>query len=53
MTLGASVDDQRIITDGLSDGDRVIVGGVMSVRPGAPVAPREISAKKPAAGSTS
>lgn len=53
VTLGASVDDQRIITDGLSDGDRVIVGGVMSVRPGAPVAPREISAKKPAAGSTS
>ena len=45
VTLGASVGDQRVVTAGLEDNDRVIVGGIMSVRPGMPVAPRETSAK--------
>jgi multidrug efflux system membrane fusion protein len=53
VTLGASVAGERIIASGLSDGDRVIVGGVMSVRPGSPVAPREVSAQSAVSGGTS
>ena len=53
VTLGASVAGERIIASGLSDGDRVIIGGVMSVRPGSPVAPREVSAQSAVSGGTS
>ena len=53
VTLGASVGDQRVVTTGLNDGDRVIVGGILSVRPGVAVAPRETSAKSGASRTSS
>lgn len=37
VTLGPNVEGGRIITDGLSAGDRVIVSGMGQVKPGAPV----------------
>jgi multidrug efflux system membrane fusion protein len=40
VSLGASVDGLRVVTDGLAPGDRVIVNGLQRVRPGAPVAPK-------------
>lgn len=40
VSLGASVDGLRVITEGLAPGDRVIVNGLQRVRPGAPVAPK-------------
>jgi multidrug efflux system membrane fusion protein len=42
VTLGASVDGLRVVTDGLKAGDRVIVNGLQRVRPGAPVAPKVV-----------
>lgn len=53
VTLGATVANQRVITSGLGDGDRVIVGGLLSVRPGVAVTSREVSAESAASGSTS
>lgn len=40
VTLGSAVDGLRVIRDGLSAGDQVIVSGLMRVRPGAPVVPK-------------
>lgn len=40
VTLGPLVDDLRVITDGLSPDDRVIVNGLMRVRPGSKVTPQ-------------
>ena len=37
--------DGWIVRDGLNDGDKIIVDGVMRVRPGAPVRPAPIEAK--------
>jgi len=37
VTLGNVVDGKRIITSGLKDGDQVISGGLMHIRPGMPV----------------
>lgn len=31
----------RVITDGLEEGDRIVISGLQRVRPGAPVTPRE------------
>lgn len=45
VTLGASLDGRRVITQGLKAGDQVIVGGLMKVRPGMSVAPRIVSAE--------
>ncbi|MPY70176.1 MAG: efflux RND transporter periplasmic adaptor subunit [Alphaproteobacteria bacterium] len=40
VRLGAAVSGQRVILDGLKAGEEVIVGGMMVVRPNAPVAPK-------------
>lgn len=40
VALGAAVDGLRVIRDGLTAGDQVIVSGLMRVRPGAPVEPK-------------
>lgn len=47
IALGASVDGKRVITRGLEVGERVIVGGLMKVRPGVTVAPSELGAEEP------
>ena len=41
VTLGPVVDGRRVIKDGLNDKDRVIVNGLMRVRPGSKVTPKE------------
>jgi len=41
VTLGQLVDDLRVIKDGLSGGDRVVVNGLMRVRQGQKVTPDE------------
>ncbi len=43
ITLGAVADGLRIVTSGLSAGDRIIVSGLQRVRPGARVKPEEVS----------
>jgi len=43
ITLGASVDGLRVVTTGLSAGERIIVNGLQRVRPGAVVAPEAVS----------
>ena len=40
VTLGPSVDGLRVVTQGLSAGERVVVNGLQRVRPGAVVAPQ-------------
>ena len=40
VTLGPSVDGLRVVTQGLSAGERVVVNGLQRVRPGALVAPQ-------------
>jgi multidrug efflux system membrane fusion protein len=40
VRLGAVVDDKRIVTDGLSAEDQVIIDGIARVRPGMKVAPQ-------------
>ena len=40
VKLGANVDGLRIVTDGLKPGDRIVVGGLQRVRPGALVVPQ-------------
>lgn len=47
VSLGASVDGKRVITSGLEIGERVVVGGLMKVRPGIPVAPQMPAADTP------
>ncbi len=41
VTLGQIVDDLRVIKDGLADGDRVVINGLMRVRQGQKVTPEE------------
>jgi multidrug efflux system membrane fusion protein len=43
VTLGAVVDGKRVVTSGLSRGDKVIVDGIQHIQPGALVAARDIS----------
>jgi multidrug efflux system membrane fusion protein len=43
VALGASVDGLRVVTGGLSAGERIIVNGLQRVRPGAVVAPEDVS----------
>ena len=43
VTLGRSVDGLRVVTDGLSPGERVIVNGLQRVRPGSPVKAQEVA----------
>ncbi len=40
VSLGGTVNGQRIVTAGLVAGDRVIVNGLQRIRPGSPVAPQ-------------
>ncbi|HZA02397.1 MAG TPA: efflux RND transporter periplasmic adaptor subunit, partial [Hyphomicrobiaceae bacterium] len=51
VTLGPLVDGLRVITDGLSADDNIIVNGLMRARPGVTVTPQRSSiAAAPAAG---
>jgi len=40
VTIGESMEGQRVITSGLNDGDQVIVEGIIRIRPGMPVIPQ-------------
>jgi multidrug efflux pump subunit AcrA (membrane-fusion protein) len=40
ITLGARQDGLRVVTDGVQPGDRVIVNGLLQVRPGITVDPK-------------
>ena len=39
VSLGVEVDGERVVTDGLKPGDRLILDGLQKLAPGAPVAP--------------
>jgi membrane fusion protein, multidrug efflux system len=39
VSLGASVDGLRVVTQGLKDGERIVVNGLQHVRPGAVIKP--------------
>ena len=41
ITIGESMNGQRIITSGLNNGDKVIVEGIIRIRPGMPVVPQD------------
>jgi len=43
VTLGPLVDGLRIVRDGLKPNDKVVVGGLQRVRPGAPVTPQLVA----------
>jgi multidrug efflux system membrane fusion protein len=43
ITLGAAAEGMRVVRSGLSAGDKIIVNGLMRVRPGAPVTPELVS----------
>lgn len=43
VTLGANVNGLRVVTSGLKAGERVVVGGVQRVRPGAVLAPKDVA----------
>ena len=49
VTLGELVDDLRVIKEGVSADDRVVVNGLMRVRPGQKVTPEEQQATPQAA----
>jgi RND family efflux transporter MFP subunit len=44
VTLGPVIEDLRVISTGLDRNDRVIVNGLMRVRPGLKVAPQDVAA---------
>jgi multidrug efflux system membrane fusion protein len=54
VTLGPSVEGLRVVTNGLSQGERIIVNGLQRVRPGVLVAPETVSMARssPASGET-
>lgn len=43
VKLGAAVDGLRVVTSGLSPGERIVVNGLQRVRPGAQLAPEVVS----------
>jgi hypothetical protein len=45
VTLGQTVDDLRVIKDGVSADDRVIINGLMRVRTGQKVTPEEAQSR--------
>jgi RND family efflux transporter MFP subunit len=47
VKLGAVVDGQRVVRDGLKAGDRIVVNGLQRVRPGMTVAPEFAAAENP------
>lgn len=40
VKLGPTIDNRRVVLDGLADGDRVVVNGQVALRDGAPVQPQ-------------
>jgi RND family efflux transporter MFP subunit len=42
VTLGANIDGLRVVSQGLTDGDVIVVNGLQHVRPGATVAPTRV-----------
>jgi multidrug efflux system membrane fusion protein len=52
ITLGGSVDGQRIVTSGLRAGERIVVNGLQRVRPGALIAPQPAAAQAQSAGAS-
>jgi membrane fusion protein, multidrug efflux system len=49
VALGQVIDDLRVIRDGISADDRIVVNGLMRVRPGQKVTPEEQSPATPQA----
>jgi RND family efflux transporter MFP subunit len=47
VTLGPAIGDQRVIREGLAPDSRVVVNGLMRVRPGIKVTPEEAGAAAP------
>ncbi|MEX6505798.1 efflux RND transporter periplasmic adaptor subunit [Jiella sp. M17.18] len=45
VTVSRTLNDEIVVSSGLSDGDRVVTEGVVKVRPGAPVSPQPAAAK--------
>lgn len=43
VSIGARIGPYRVVEQGLEAGERIVVKGLMQVRPGMPVAPREIA----------
>jgi multidrug efflux system membrane fusion protein len=43
VTLGTSINGLRVVSKGLKAGDRVIVNGLQHIRPGALVAPQQVT----------
>lgn len=43
VSLGASVDGQRVVSSGLKVGERIVVKGLQRVRPGAAIAPQVVA----------
>ena len=43
VTLGVFADGLRVVTNGLTAGERIVVNGLQRVRPGALVAPKLVS----------
>ena len=43
VTLGAAVEGLRVVTSGLTAGERIVVNGLQRVRPGALVAPKPVA----------
>ena len=50
VRLGAPVNGLRIVTAGLSPGERIVVNGLQRVRPGMPVKPRLVPMQGEPAG---
>jgi len=42
VKLGPGIDGLRVVKEGLSAGDRIVVNGLQRVRPGAPLAPQDV-----------
>jgi multidrug efflux system membrane fusion protein len=42
ITLGANVDNLRVVTSGLKSGERIVVNGLQRIRPGALVVPQVV-----------
>ncbi|MDC9498850.1 MULTISPECIES: efflux RND transporter periplasmic adaptor subunit [unclassified Pseudoalteromonas] len=43
LKVDRTIGSNWLVTDGLSDGDKVIIEGLQKIRPGAPVTPTEVS----------
>jgi multidrug efflux system membrane fusion protein len=43
VELGPSIDGLRVVRSGLAKGEKIVVGGLQRVRPGAPITPQMVS----------